>query len=58
LPAAEHVAQETQQAAAQVPQQAVGEAQHGELEVEYVQISLLFFHKDVQKTRNSKYLES
>ena len=44
LPAAEHVAQEIQQAAAQeiqqaaaqVPQQAVGQAQPGELEVEYV----------------------
>ena len=36
LPAAEHVAQEIQPAVAQVPQQAVGQAQHGELEVEYV----------------------
>ena len=34
LPAAEHVAQEM--LPAQVPQQAVGQAQHGELEVEYV----------------------
>ena len=36
LPAAEHVAYENQPAVAQVPQQAVGQAQHGELEVEYV----------------------
>ena len=36
LPAAEHMAQEILSAAAQVPQQAVGQAQHRELEVEYV----------------------
>ena len=43
LPAAEHVAQEIQPAAAQVPQQAVGQAQHGELEVEYVYFCRLGF---------------
>ena len=36
LPAAEHATQEIQPATTQVPQQAVGQAQHGELEVEYV----------------------
>ena len=36
LPAAEHMAQEIQPAVAQVPQQAVGQTQHRELEVEYV----------------------
>jgi len=36
LPATEHVTQEIQPAAEQVPQQGVGQAQHGELEVEYV----------------------
>lgn len=38
LAAAEHMAQEILPAAAQVPQQAVGQAQHGELEVEYVSV--------------------
>jgi len=36
LSAAEHMAQESQPAVAQVTQQAVGQAQHRELEVEYV----------------------
>ena len=36
LPGAEHVAQEIQPAAAQVPQQAMEQVQQGELEVEYV----------------------
>ena len=36
LPAAEHVVQEIQPAAAQVPQQAMEQVQQGELEVEYV----------------------
>ena len=36
LPAAEHVVQEIQPAAAQVPQQVMEQVQQGELEVEYV----------------------
>ena len=46
LPVAERVAWEIQRAAAQVPQQAVREAQHGELEVEFVYfccLGVLFF---------------
>ena len=46
LPAAEHVAQEIQPAAAQVPQQAAGQAQHGEIEVVYVyfcRLGVLFY---------------
>ena len=39
LPAAEHVAAEIQPAAAQVTQQAAGQAQHGEIEVVYVYFS-------------------
>ena len=42
LPAAEHVVQEIQPAAAQVPQQAMEQVQQGELEVEYIYFCRLF----------------
>lgn len=61
LPAAEHMAQAIQPAAAQVPQQAVGQAQHGELEVEYIYFCCfcVFFYKLRAGTRAATlYLSS
>ena len=58
LPAVEHVAQEIQPAVGQVPQQAVGQAQHRELEVEYVFFCRLsvFFINCERRTRVQPFI--